>query len=151
MNVCHSSFWHGTLRLTCQKKPRSLLGVRFYTNLHARSLLSPHLVRQSRSVAKALWLEDNCIESSAALQALTGNALPLNSQPLSSIYSRHRFDQWAGAAAWRDARCARPACRNISDHERLRMHLENIPSCCENPCGIHPAIAASSCSILKTY
>ena len=74
----------------------SQLGSSFYTPLNAQTLPSPYFVGRSRSVAKALGLEDNWLESDAALQALTGNTLIEGSQPLASVYSGHQFGQWAG-------------------------------------------------------
>ena len=72
------------------------LGNRFFTHLHAQALPSPYLVGRSRSVAKALGLEDNWMKSDEATQALTGNTLLPGSQPLASVYSGHQFGQWAG-------------------------------------------------------
>jgi serine/tyrosine/threonine adenylyltransferase len=72
------------------------LGHRFYTQLQAQSLPSPYWVGRSQSVARALGLDEQWLESEAALQALTGNALLPGSQPLASVYSGHQFGQWAG-------------------------------------------------------
>ncbi len=72
------------------------LGESFYTNLNAQPMPSPYWVGSSRTMAKALGLEDNWLERNEALQALTGNDLLPGSQPLASVYSGHQFGQWAG-------------------------------------------------------
>ncbi|MFM7331463.1 MAG: protein adenylyltransferase SelO [Brachymonas sp.] len=72
------------------------LGDSFYTHLTAQALPSPYLAGQSRAMAQALGLEQHWLESEEALQALTGNALLLGSQPLASVYSGHQFGVWAG-------------------------------------------------------
>jgi serine/tyrosine/threonine adenylyltransferase len=72
------------------------LGDSFCTHLSAQPLPSPYWVGCSRAVAKVLGLEDNWLESDAALQALSGNALLPGSQPLASVYSGHQFGVWAG-------------------------------------------------------
>ncbi len=72
------------------------LGDSFYTHLSAQPLPSPYWVGRSRTMAKALGLEDSWLESDEALQALTGNTLLNGSQPLASVYSGHQFGHWAG-------------------------------------------------------
>jgi serine/tyrosine/threonine adenylyltransferase len=74
----------------------SQLGLAFYTVLPAQSLPAPYWVGRSRAMASTLGLEDHWLNSDAALQALTGNALLLGSDPLASVYSGHQFGQWAG-------------------------------------------------------
>ncbi len=84
------------MRFTPDHQSFAQLGVSFYTRLNAQPLPSPYVVGQSRSVAKALGLEENWLVNNEALQALTGNALLPGSQPLASVYSGHQFGQWAG-------------------------------------------------------
>jgi serine/tyrosine/threonine adenylyltransferase len=72
------------------------LGSSFYTHQSAQPLSAPYWVGRSLAMAKALGLEDSWLESDEALQALTGNALLTDSQPLASVYSGHQFGHWAG-------------------------------------------------------
>jgi serine/tyrosine/threonine adenylyltransferase len=72
------------------------LGERFHTRVSAQPLPSPYWVGRSRSVAQALGLEEQWLESDEALEALSGNALLQGSETLASVYSGHQFGQWAG-------------------------------------------------------
>lgn len=72
------------------------LGPAYSTSLTPTPLASPYWVATSRSVAKELGLPSGWQDAPIALQALTGNTLLPDSQPLASVYSGHQFGQWAG-------------------------------------------------------
>ena len=72
------------------------LGPDFYTEVQPRPLPSPYWVGRSRALARELGLDEQWLESSEALQALTGNQLLAGSKPLASVYSGHQFGVWAG-------------------------------------------------------
>ncbi|MDB5929942.1 MAG: hypothetical protein JWR60_1649 [Polaromonas sp.] len=72
------------------------LGPDFYSELEPRPLPSPYWVGRNRAHARELGLEENWLESSEALAALTGNQLLPGSRPLASVYSGHQFGVWAG-------------------------------------------------------
>ena len=74
----------------------SQLGEAFFTRLSTTPMPAPYWVGTSRSTAQALGLSDAWMKSDEALQALTGNTVLPNSQPLASVYSGHQFGQWAG-------------------------------------------------------
>jgi serine/tyrosine/threonine adenylyltransferase len=72
------------------------LGSAFYTRLQPQPMREPYWVGKSTKVAELLGLPSDALESTALLNALTGN-LPLQgAQPLASVYSGHQFGQWAG-------------------------------------------------------
>jgi serine/tyrosine/threonine adenylyltransferase len=72
------------------------MGSAFFTALQPQPLPAPYWVGRSRAMARELGLSDAWMESSEALQVLTGNASLPGSQPLASVYSGHQFGQWAG-------------------------------------------------------
>ncbi|HEX5286237.1 MAG TPA: YdiU family protein [Polaromonas sp.] len=72
------------------------LGPDFYTELQPTPLPSPYWVGRSRALARELGLEDQWLDSSETLAALTGNQLLTGSRPLASVYSGHQFGAWAG-------------------------------------------------------
>jgi serine/tyrosine/threonine adenylyltransferase len=72
------------------------MGDAFFTVLQPQPLPAPYWVGRSHAMARELGLSDAWMESSEALQVLTGNALLPGSQPLASVYSGHQFGQWAG-------------------------------------------------------
>src|SRR5690606_19812452 len=59
-------------------------------------LPTPCWVATSASLAEGLGLPHGWLASDAALQMLSGNALPAGSEPLASVYSGHQFGVWAG-------------------------------------------------------
>jgi serine/tyrosine/threonine adenylyltransferase len=73
----------------------SQLGDAFFTRLSTTPMPAPYWVSTSHSAAQALGLSDAWMQSDEALQALTGNTVLPNSQPLASVYSGHQFGQWA--------------------------------------------------------
>lgn len=72
------------------------LGPDFYTELQPVPLPAPYWVGRSRALARELGLEDQWLESGAALAALTGNQFLRGSRPLASVYGGHQFGMWAG-------------------------------------------------------
>ena len=72
------------------------LGERFFTRLRAQPLPDPIWVSRNRALARELGLEEQWLNSQAALEALTGNSQLPGSDPLASVYSGHQFGQWAG-------------------------------------------------------
>ena len=74
----------------------SRLGAHFFSRVNLQPLREPYWVGRSRAMARAIGLEDDWLQSDAALQALTGNTLLPGSQPLASVYSGHQFGHWAG-------------------------------------------------------
>ena len=72
------------------------LGPTFYTRLAPQPLPAPYLVAASPDAAAALGLDTGWLQSDAALQLLSGNALPQGGDPLASVYSGHQFGVWAG-------------------------------------------------------
>lgn len=72
------------------------LGPAFYTELRPTPLPAPYWVGKSAEAAALLGLEQEWLDSDAALQAFTGNALLPGSRPLASVYSGHQFGVWAG-------------------------------------------------------
>ena len=72
------------------------LGTEFYTELPPQPLPAPYWVARSDAVARELGWAQDWLDSDAALQALSGNAVLPNTQPLASVYSGHQFGVWAG-------------------------------------------------------
>ena len=72
------------------------LGERFFTRLRAQPLPDPIWVSRNRALARELGLEEQWLNSQAALEAFTGNSQLPGSDPLASVYSGHQFGQWAG-------------------------------------------------------
>lgn len=72
------------------------LGPDFYTRQQPQPLSEPYWVGRSQSVADLLGLGPASLESPDLLEALTGNRLLQDSQPLASVYSGHQFGVWAG-------------------------------------------------------
>ena len=72
------------------------LGEAFYTRLPAVPLPAPHWVATSAATARDLGLSAQWLASESALQLLSGNASPVGSQTLASVYSGHQFGVWAG-------------------------------------------------------
>ena len=72
------------------------LGPSFYTEVQPRPLSSPYWVGRSRALARELGLDAQWLESTEALQALTGNQLLAGSKLIASVYSGHQFGVWAG-------------------------------------------------------
>ena len=72
------------------------LGPDFYTELSPQPLPAPYWVGKSRAVARDIGLSEAWLESPALLDALSGNARLVGTQPLASVYSGHQFGQWAG-------------------------------------------------------
>ena len=72
------------------------LGPGFYTELLPEPLPEPYWVGQSAQVAALVGLTPAQMQSSAMLDAFTGNTLLPGSKPLASVYSGHQFGQWAG-------------------------------------------------------
>ncbi len=84
------------MQLATHSQGFAQLGPAFFTPLATTPLTTPYWVGRSRCMAHELGLTDEWMQSDEALQALTGNALLVNSQPLASVYSGHQFGQWAG-------------------------------------------------------
>jgi uncharacterized protein YdiU (UPF0061 family) len=72
------------------------LGDEFFTRLEPRPLPSPYWVGTSGAMARELGLQDEWMQSQAALEAFTGNLRIKGTQPLASVYSGHQFGVWAG-------------------------------------------------------
>ena len=72
------------------------LGPDFYTELEPRPLPSPYWIGRNRALARELGLQDQWLESSDTLAALSGNQPLAGSRPLASVYSGHQFGVWAG-------------------------------------------------------
>lgn len=72
------------------------LGPAFFTRLDPTPLPQPYWVGISSSVAELLDLDAQWMASDEALQVFTGNACPVGSRPLASVYSGHQFGVWAG-------------------------------------------------------
>jgi len=72
------------------------LGRSFYTPLAPQPLPAPYWVGRSASVAKALGLDSDWLNSQELLEVLSGNQPLSGTQPLASVYSGHQFGQWAG-------------------------------------------------------
>ena len=72
------------------------LGMGFYTEVQPRPLSSPYWVGRSRALARELGLDEQWLESTEALQLLTGNQLLAGLKPIASVYSGHQFGVWAG-------------------------------------------------------
>ena len=72
------------------------LGPDFYTHLHPEPLPAPYWVGRSERLARQLGLSADPMDSAELLEALTGNLLLPDSNPLASVYSGHQFGQWAG-------------------------------------------------------
>ena len=72
------------------------LGMGFYTEVQPRPLSSPYWVGRSRALARELGLDEQWLESTEALQLLTGNQLLAGPKPIASVYSGHQFGVWAG-------------------------------------------------------
>jgi len=72
------------------------LGTAFHTPLSPTPLPAPYWVGRNSALAAAIGLDPAWLESTAALEALTGNRILPGSRPLASVYSGHQFGQWAG-------------------------------------------------------
>jgi len=72
------------------------LGPAFFSRLDPRPLPAPYPVASSPTVAALLGLDATWLQSDAALQLFSGNALPVGGDPLASVYSGHQFGVWAG-------------------------------------------------------
>ena len=71
------------------------LGPAFFTRLQPTPLPAPYWVDRNAALARDLGL-DAWISSAQALDVLSGNATPVGTQALASVYSGHQFGQWAG-------------------------------------------------------
>jgi uncharacterized protein YdiU (UPF0061 family) len=72
------------------------LGQDFHVPLSPQPLPAPYWVGHSASVAQALGLTPECLQSPAMLDAVSGNRKIAGTQPLASVYSGHQFGVWAG-------------------------------------------------------
>jgi uncharacterized protein YdiU (UPF0061 family) len=72
------------------------LGDDFYTRLPPDPVRDPYWVGRSAAMARELGLPDNWWQSSAALEAFSGNRPLKGSTPMASVYSGHQFGVWAG-------------------------------------------------------
>ena len=71
------------------------LGPAFFTRLQPTALPAPYWVDSNPALARELGLHA-WTASAQALAALSGNAVPVGTQALASVYSGHQFGQWAG-------------------------------------------------------
>ena len=72
------------------------LPAEFHTRLSATPLPAPYLVCGSAAAAELIGLEPAAFESTAFVEAFSGNAVLTGSLPLSAVYSGHQFGVWAG-------------------------------------------------------
>lgn len=74
------------------------LGPRYFTELPAQALPSPHWVARSDALAASLgWPDDWATRADwRALEVFSGAATWPGMQPLASVYSGHQFGVWAG-------------------------------------------------------
>lgn len=72
------------------------LGKAFLTHLPPTPLPHAQWVARSPEVAALTGLPPDFLETDAALQAFTGNAVLPGSHPYASVYSGHQFGVWAG-------------------------------------------------------
>jgi uncharacterized protein YdiU (UPF0061 family) len=72
------------------------LGPRFYTELQAQGLPSPHWVASSPECAAWLGWDRDWTRSNEALQVFSGSGVWPGMRPLASVYSGHQFGVWAG-------------------------------------------------------
>jgi uncharacterized protein YdiU (UPF0061 family) len=71
------------------------LGPTYFTALPAQGVPQPHWVARSERLAAELDLGD-WLDTEDALALLSGNAAPVGSTTLASVYSGHQFGVWAG-------------------------------------------------------
>jgi serine/tyrosine/threonine adenylyltransferase len=71
------------------------LGDGFGTHLPPAGVPSPHWVARSSTLAHELQMA-SWLDSDEALAVLAGNAVPIGSAPLATVYSGHQFGVWAG-------------------------------------------------------
>lgn len=72
------------------------LGPQFFTALRPTPLPEPHWIARQPEVAQLAGIDPRWLETDAALQMLTGNAVPADCHPYATVYSGHQFGVWAG-------------------------------------------------------
>lgn len=72
------------------------LGSAFYTDVLPQAVPEPHWIATSTDTAALLGISGTWLKSDAALQLLSGNAVPAASKTRASVYSGHQFGVWAG-------------------------------------------------------
>ena len=72
------------------------LGGEFYTRVQPHRLPEVYAINYNAALARELGLDQQWLESSSAVEALSGNQVMPGSEPLATVYSGHQFGQWAG-------------------------------------------------------
>ncbi|QXZ11205.1 YdiU family protein [Comamonas sp. Y33R10-2] len=72
------------------------LGPAFFTYLQPTPVPAAHWIATSASTAQWMGLNPEWLQTSDALQMLSGNAATDGHKPLASVYSGHQFGVWAG-------------------------------------------------------
>jgi len=67
-----------------------------YSLVEPTPVSKPKLIAYSAEIAELLGLEDEVLNSSAFIEAMSGNALLPGMMPFSMNYGGHQFGQWAG-------------------------------------------------------
>ncbi len=68
----------------------------FYTRLQPTPLSRPYMVCGSASAAALIGLDPAEFARQEFIDAVSGNRVPAQSQPLAAVYSGHQFGVWAG-------------------------------------------------------
>ena len=68
----------------------------FYTRLQPTPLSRPYMVCGSASAAALIGLDPAEFARQEFIDAVSGNRIPAQSQPLAAVYSGHQFGVWAG-------------------------------------------------------
>ncbi len=67
---------------------------KFYSPQLPSPVKKPELIRVNHALAKEMNLDPIALESSAGVQVLAGNQIPVGANPISTVYAGHQFGMW---------------------------------------------------------